>query len=101
MLSSLREALSRNGRNGLDNGTVFAGAIRELDITLNDRPSKAQTRNVGCRNLFHASGRDSDPQTRTNESHDCQPLWGFLYDARSKAVFFAERDRLFIGEGSR
>ena len=97
----MQEALSRYGRNGLHDGTVFAGAIGELDVALNDGAAEAQTRNVWCSYLFYASGRDGYTQTCANETHDRQPLWSFLHDARAKAVFFAERDWLFIREGSR
>ena len=86
----MREALSCDRRNGLHDGTVFAGAVREFNVTLNDGASQAQTHNVWCSYLFYASGRDGYTQTCANETNDRQPLWGFLHDARAKAVFFAE-----------
>ena len=98
-LPSQWEALSRYGRNGLYDGAVFATAIGELDLTLNSCAAESQTCDVWRSHLFYASRRDGYAQTRADETHDRQPLRRLLHNMRAKAVFFAKRNRLFIGEG--
>lgn len=101
LLSSLEERLSGDGRDGFDDCAVFAGAIGELYVAFNGGAAEAETGHVLYRDLFYAGGSDGHTQTCANEAHDCQPLRGFLHDARAKSVFLAEGDWLFIGESAR
>ena len=96
----MREALSCNGRNGLNNGPVLASSIGELNVTLDGDAAKAQARDIGCGYLSYASGRNCYAQTCADETHDRQPLRCLLHNVGTKAVLFTDRDRLLVRKSS-
>jgi hypothetical protein len=95
------EAGAGDRGEGVDDGSVFGGAVGEFDVAGDVGVAQARAYDVRLGDAADAGGSDGDAEACSDEGEDGEPLWGFLNDVRAEAVFFAERDGLPVGEASR